>query len=305
MTRPLLFPIPGNEHLAVSIADATDVEIGEIEIRQFPDGETYLRFVTEVTGRSVILLCSLAKPDSLAIPLLFAADATRDLGAVSVALVAPYLAYMRQDRRFKPGEAVTSRTFARLLSDSFDWLVTVDPHLHRYASLGAIYSIPTRVVHSAPSVACWIEANVPNPVVVGPDIESEQWVKSVAGLIDAPHFVLTKTRTGDREVSVALPDIAAYAGRRPVVLDDIGSSGQTLVAATRCLELAGFAPACCMVVHALFDRNVRDIFAGQTLKIVSTDTVPHETNAIALGSALAAAIADLRASINRQHRAAS
>jgi ribose-phosphate pyrophosphokinase len=75
-----------------------------------------LRFACDVAGRSVILLCSLARPNNRILPLLFAADAARDLGAGEVGLVAPYLAYMRQDRRFNPGEAITSQSFARLLS---------------------------------------------------------------------------------------------------------------------------------------------------------------------------------------------
>ena len=294
MNPPILIPLPGNEQLAASIAGTLDAEVGLLEMRQFPDDETYLRFACDVAGRSVILLCTLARPNEHVMPLLLAADAARDLGAAEVALVAPYLAYMRQDRRFKSGEAVSSRTFARLLSNAFDWFVTVDPHLHRYASLDAIYSIPSRVVHSAPSIARWIETNVADPVIVGPDVESEQWVSGVARLIGAPHFVLTKSRSGDRKVSVTLPDIKPFAHRRPVIVDDIGSSGQTLVAAVRVLNSAGFETSCCIVVHALFDRKVEDIFDDQSVQIVSTDTVAHSTNAIALGDALAKAVEEMR-----------
>lgn len=294
MNPPILIPLPGNEHLAASIAGTIDAEIGALEIRQFPDGETYLRFACDVAGRSVILLCTLARPNELVVPLLLAADAARDLGASEVALVAPYLAYMRQDRRFRSGEAVSSRTFARLLSNAFDWFVTVDPHLHRYASLDAIYSIRSIVVQSAPSIARWIEANVAYPVIIGPDIESEQWVSSVARLIGAPHFVLTKSRTGDRRVSVTLPDIEPFARRRPVIVDDIGSSGQTLVESVRALNHSGFETSCCIVVHALFDRKVEDVFDDRSVQIVSTDTVAHGTNAIALGDVLAKAVEEMR-----------
>ena len=109
---------------------------------------------------------------------------------MQVGLVAPYLAYMRQDRRFKPGEAVTSREVAQLLSGAFDWLVTVDPHLHRYTSLAEIYRIPTHVTHAAPLISQWIKANVPRALVIGPDSESEQWVSAVASEAGAPFTVL-------------------------------------------------------------------------------------------------------------------
>ena len=294
MNLPLLIPLPGNERLAASIAGAIDAEIGVLELRQFPDGETYLRFACGVAKRPVILLCTLARPNELVMPLLLAADAARDLGSSEVALVAPYLAYMRQDRRFRSGEVISARTFARLLSNAFDWFVTVDPHLHRYASLDAIYSIRSRVVQSAPSIARWIKANVTDPVIVGPDIESEQWVSSVAQQIGAPHFVLSKSRTGDRRVSVTLPDIEPFAHRRPVIVDDIGSSGQTLVEAVRALNHAGFETSCCIVVHALFDCKVEDVFDDRSVQILSTDTVAHDTNAIALGDVLAKAVEEMR-----------
>jgi phosphoribosylpyrophosphate synthetase len=87
--------------------------------------------VFHLTSRTVVLACSLARPDEKTLPLLFAADAARDLGAAKVLLAAPCLAYLRQDRRFHAGEAVTSRSYAALLSRAFDALVTADPHLHR------------------------------------------------------------------------------------------------------------------------------------------------------------------------------
>src|SRR3569832_2014110 len=99
---------------------------------------------------------------------------------------------MRQDVRFHPGEAVRSRTFARLLSSSFDGLVTVDPHLHRWHSLSQLYPIASRVVPAAPAIAEWIRANVADPIVVGPDAESAQWVAEVARLVGVPHLVMEK-----------------------------------------------------------------------------------------------------------------
>jgi ribose-phosphate pyrophosphokinase len=113
---------------------------------RFPDGESYLRLQTDVSNKHVAILCTLDRPDGKFLPMAYAAATARELGATRVGLVAPYLAYMRQDRRFKNGEAVTSTYFARMVSASFDWLVTVAPHLHRHASLDEIYGIPSRVI---------------------------------------------------------------------------------------------------------------------------------------------------------------
>lgn len=123
---PLVVALPGNEQLANGLASLIDAEVGYAVVRQFPDGETYLRYETPVAGRSVALVCTLDRPDDKFLQLVFAAATARDLQAARVGLVSPYLAYMRQDRRFQPGEAITSNYFAKLLSTEIDWLVTVD-----------------------------------------------------------------------------------------------------------------------------------------------------------------------------------
>ena len=152
----LVLALPGSERMAQRLSELAGVPIGIIESRRFPDGEAYVRLETDCAGRIVVLVCTLDRPDEKFLRLVFLADAVRDLGAIGVGLIAPYLAYLRQDRRFRAGEAITSRTFAALVSGHVDWLVTVDPHLHRYNSLAEIYGVPTSVVHAAPALAEWI-----------------------------------------------------------------------------------------------------------------------------------------------------
>ncbi|MEQ7154219.1 ribose-phosphate pyrophosphokinase [Brevundimonas aurifodinae] len=286
----LILPLPGNEAFAAQLAKSGGFELGKLETRHFPDGESYVRLLSDVAGRSVDLVCSLARPDPGFLRLIFAADAARDLGATEVTLVAPYLAYMRQDRRFAPGEAVTSRPFARLISSSFDRLVTVDPHLHRYPSLAELYAIPARTLHAAPLLAEWIAAEIPHPLIVGPDEESGQWVEAVAARVGAPSVLLRKIRRGDRKVEIEVPDLAKWRDRRPVLIDDIASSGRTLIEAARQLRHQGLPRPVCVVVHGLF---AGDAFADLTQiseRIVSTDSVLHTSNAIKLAPILATAL---------------
>lgn len=213
--KSLILSLPGNEMLAEGLATRLDGELGKAVVRRFPDSESYVQIENDVEGRSVILCCSLDRPDEKVLPLLFLAETAKELGAARVGLVAPYLAYMRQDRRFQPGEGITSVYFARFLSSVVDWLVTVDPHLHRRASLSEIYSIPTEVIHAAPSISRWIRENIPSPVLVGPDSESAQWVSEIAGGAGAPYLVLEKIRRGDREVEVSVPQIDRWRGCTP------------------------------------------------------------------------------------------
>ena len=287
---PILMAMPANEKLASALAAKLGCDLGHVETRQFPDGETYLRLLTSPEGRAVAMVCTLDHPNDKLLSLLFAAATARELKASRVGLVSPYLAYMRQDRRFKPGEAVTSRQVAHLLSDAFDWLVTVDPHLHRYGSLAEIYAIPTRVIHAAPLISQWIGMHVANPLIIGPASESEQWVAEVAKDAAAPHSVLEKTRHGDRSVEIKLRDLDQWKGRTPVLVDDIISSGRTMLEAVRLLTAQAWAPPVCVVVHGLF-ADQADVFLAQAgARVVTSNSVPHLTNSIDLTGILAGAI---------------
>lgn len=286
----VILPFPGNEAFAQALAEAGGFELGHLETRRFPDGESYVRFLTDVRGKCVDLVCSLADPDQGFLGLVFAADAARDLGAREITLVAPYLAYMRQDRRFRPGEAISSKSFARLVSATFDRLVTVDPHLHRYPALSALYTIPDLTLNAAPALADWIGKNVEAPLLIGPDEESEQWVSAIAARVGAPFTVLRKIRHGDRSVDVDVPDLDGWRGRQPVLADDIASSGRTLIEAARKLVLQGFAKPVCTVIHGVFAEDSYERLADLSSRIVSTDAVPHPSNAIALAPLVAEAL---------------
>lgn len=286
----LILPLPGAETLASEIADGQKAELGAVETRRFPDGESYVRLPTEVAGRDVIIVCSLARPDEQFLRLVFAARAARELGATRLTLVAPYLAYMRQDKRFQPGEALTSRHFADLISREFDALITVDPHLHRHKNLSEIYSIPATALRAAPLLADWIRLNVERPLIIGPDIESEQWVSQVAERAAAPHLVLSKLRHGDRDVEIAIPDLAAWHGRQPVLIDDIVSSGRTMIETAEGLIAKGLDKPVCVAVHALFAEDAYQRLSDLARSVVSTNTVSHPSNGISVAPLLIEAL---------------
>ena len=289
--NPICFAFPADAPVGDSLAQALGADRGVLDLHTFPDGETRVRLQGECARRDVILICGGRDANAQAMPLYFAAEAARALGAERVGLVCPYLAYMRQDTQFRAGEAVSALAYGRFLSSAVDWLVTVDPHLHRLKSLDAAFSIPSRCVSAMPAVTDWITVHVSAPVLVGPDNESTQWVESVANRLGAPWTVLEKTRSGDRQVSVTLPDPTLLRGRAPVIIDDIASSGRTLVAALNALRGTGSAAATCVVVHALFAADAETaIRTAGVERLVSTNTVTHSTNAIDVVPLIAAAI---------------
>jgi ribose-phosphate pyrophosphokinase len=293
MNGPVIIALPGNEKIAAQLAIKLNGSLGELDTRQFPDQETYLRVATEVSGRTVIVVSTLDRPDVKFLRLMFALSTARDLGAKSVGLVAPYLAYMRQDKRFHDGEAITSRKFAGLLSRECDWLVTVDPHLHRYASLDEIYSIPSGVAQSAPLIADWISKSVERPILIGPDMESEQWVRAVAASAQSPYVVLEKTRFGDRKVGIEMPDMTQWRDRTPVLIDDIVSSAQTMIETCQHLIGNGLPKPICLAVHALLSNDAYKSLREITSSIVTTNTVDHETNRIDVSAVISAEVSRL------------
>jgi len=283
---PLLFNLASDPALVAQLAQQLPAETGELEQRRFPDGETYLRIHSDCRGRDCLLFCNLFHPDETLLPLLFAASTLRELGARRLLLISPYLAYMRQDKRFKPGECISSRIFARQLSALFDGLITVDPHLHRYGSLDDIYSLKSIRVPAAPLIAHWIRQQIPQPLLIGPDAESEQWVSEVAQLAGAPRQILHKKRHGDYVVEVSLPDVERWHEHNPVLVDDIISSGRTMLETLNHLQQAGLPRATCIAVHGIFagDAYLR---LQACADVVSTDSIPHPSNAISIIPSLA------------------
>ena len=291
----ICFSLPEDLRFADGLSKALGATHGELEVHVFPDGETRVRLGADCSQKSVILVYSGRDPNRNALPLHFAAQAAKAMGGSSIGLVAPYLPYMRQDTSFREGEAVSAIAYARFLSASFDWIATIDPHLHRIQSLDDIFNIPALCISSIPAVADWIGGNVANPIIVGPDQESRQWVEPVARALGVSWTVLTKTRTGDRQVKVSLPDPEMVRGRSAVIVDDISSSGRTLAEAARALNALGSRPVTCIVVHALLaDGAEAALREAGVARLVSTNTIAHSTNAIDVVPLLATRIREMQ-----------
>jgi ribose-phosphate pyrophosphokinase len=287
----LVLGLPGGERLAARLRRAFDGPAGALDVHRFPDGEVRVRIDGDPGGRDVVLVGSLDRPDEKVLPFLFAAGAARALHAREIGLVVPYLPYLRQDAVFRPGEAMSARLFADLISSTVDWLVTVDPHLHRTRDLRELFSIPAQAVHTGPLIADWIRRRIQRPMIVGPDEESGQWVARVAEAAGAPWVVMAKRRLGDRAVELTLPRMRDIAGREPVLVDDIVASGGTLRAASRLLASAGHPLRWAVAVHPVADPLTAASLAREArVELVSCNTIPHPTNRIDVSEILHAAV---------------
>ena len=292
--KPHVFNLWGSENLAVAIAERTNGNAGKLSHRSFPDGESYLRILSDVKDQNAIIVTSLDHPNAKLLSVLFTAKTLRKLGASRVGLVTPYLPYMRQDQSFAPGEAVTSVDFADIVKPNIDWLVTVDPHLHRIDSLSSLYGRGTVKVEAAPAIIDWISQNIDRPVIIGPDSESNQWGKVVANALSAPFSLARKDRCGDHCVEIDLPDPETYLDHTPIVIDDIISTAQTMIETVKILKSYGMRPPICIGVHALCtDEALIDLKNAGAINVVTCNSITHPSNGIDINGLVASAVASV------------
>lgn len=290
--EPNAFLVPAE--MGQTLAKSLQAELADYEVHHFPDGETYIRVTSDCLNRKVIILADLHQPNPKLLPLIYLCELVKEMGALSVTLVCPYLPYMRQDIQFKSGEAVTSRFFAKLLSQYVDHLITIDPHLHRYHSLAQIYQCQTSVLQAHPVIVEWIKANIDQPLIIGPDSESEQWAANAAHMIGCPYLILEKQRFGDTDVSVQAESASSFKGKTPVLIDDIISTGRTMIKSAEWLTAQGFCAPICIGVHALFSGDALSAMHAANIKrIVTCNTIAHPSNALDISPLLSEKLVDL------------
>lgn len=289
---PILLAFPGYRQPAQRLAARAGLDYADIDIHAFPDGESRVRLPARLP-RQVILCCTLNAANHQLIELELAAATALQLGAERLTLVAPYLCYMRQDTAFHPGEAISQRIIGGLLARRFDTLITVDPHLHRTHDLSD--AVPVRravALSAAPVMADWLASRPGDPLLLGPDEESAQWVAAIATPGRREYGVARKRRLGDREVRIELPDLA-FAGRDIVLVDDVVSTGHTLAEAAHMLSAEGAASISVLATHALFvDGALARLHAAGVEEICSTDSVLHPSNCLQLDELLATALTE-------------
>lgn len=268
--------------LAGQAASALGMALAVVERHRFPDGETRLRLPPELPDR-VVLWRGLQQPNEKLVEVLLAAQTARRLGARHLSLVAPYMAYMRQDIEFNPGEAISQRVVGGFLAGLFDAIITMDPHLHRVATLHEAMPVKDAIALSgAPLLADHIATQRRQPLLMGPDEEALQWVAQAAARHGWDHAVCRKTRHGDCDVDIELPDVPV-AGRTVVLMDDVASSGHTLARAAVKLRAAGAASVDVAVTHALFAPGAVQLVRSSGVgEIWSTDCISHPSNAVSI-----------------------
>ncbi|MFY0990752.1 ribose-phosphate diphosphokinase [Halomonas sp. C05BenzN] len=289
-----LLHFPDEAAPARRLAEAAGLEAHAVDCHRFPDEELKLTLPFAASGTfpdTLVIYRSLDRPNDKLIELLLLARHARRQGVHRLVLVAPYLAYMRQDIAFHPGEVVSQGIVGGFLAELFDAVITVDPHLHRIDRLDQAIPIEHAIALSgAPRLAELVAGKRREALLLGPDEEALQWVRSAAEATGFDHGVCRKERHGDRDVVIRLPDLD-LAGRRVVLMDDVASSGHTIARAAEQVLAAGAASVDVAITHALFAGDALAVIeAAGVGEIWSTDCIAHDSNAIAMAPVLAEAL---------------
>ncbi|NYZ10991.1 ribose-phosphate diphosphokinase [Azospirillum sp. RWY-5-1] len=286
-----VYGFPESADGARRLADALGLACHIAELHRFPDGESLVRLPATVDR--AIVYRSLDRPNDKLVELALAASVLRRQGATELCLVVPYMAYMRQDAVFRPGEPVSQTVVGEWLGAMFDRFVCVEPHLHRTHALDSVFGGRPAVALSGAGVIVrrlTEEAVSDDTVIVGPDEEAEPLVEAVARPLGLSWAVGRKVRRGDRDVTVELPAGIDLSGRSVVIVDDVISSGMTILSCLEAARRRGARRFRVFGVHALHERAVTERFAAMDVEILSCDGVPHPTNALPLAGMIADAL---------------
>jgi ribose-phosphate pyrophosphokinase len=291
MTDQLVIGGSGSQGLAARVAHKMDATFGNVEIKTFPDGEKYLRIHTPVKGKEVVLIQTMGfMPDRMLMEMLFLTETLCEDGASKITAVVPYFAYSRQDTSFKRGEVVSFRVVSKLLEFSgVDEIYTVDLHLHRVTEASTMFKIPCGNLTAMPLIGEFIRTNysLPNPKVLAPDEEAEQWAQAMAKELDADFAVMEKTRKGPDEVEISHDELGVE-GREVIIADDIISTGGTMAEAISLAKAAGAKMVIAACTHPLLIGGALSlIHQSGALEVIGTDTVPSSVRVVSIDRLLA------------------
>lgn len=287
----IIIPGPASQILGFKIGKLLEAKVVPLDFKRFPDGEAYIRIDGDVQGEHVAVVQSTFPTDPHLIELFLLLDTVKELDASKITAIVPYLAYARQDKRFRPGEAISIKTIINLIENiGVDELYTVN--IHEEAVLSG-FKMPIINLSAMNVIGDYLKNyDLKDPYVVSPDQGAEFLAKEVAETLRADFSCIFKKRdriTGEIETEVVELDVK---GRDTVIVDDIISTGGTIVNAAKMLKSQGASRVFVGTTHALLIQNARTrIMQAKVDEIIGTDTVLSEVSKISVAPLIANALA--------------
>jgi len=280
---------PSSKGLAISIAKILAAEVIDVELKVFPDGERKVRINGDPSGKLTVMVQSTYPPvNAQLLEALFTIKKASKMGA-DVCAVIPYLAYARQDKEFVKGEAVSMESVGSMFDSSgAKSLITVDIHSERALSY---FTIPAYNVSAVPLLASHFKSrNLVQPIVVSPDVGGSSRAEQFAKIMGTESIALPKRRdrnTGEVSIDDSTRELVKVKNRDVILIDDIISTGGSIVRATEVLRKAGCRNVLVACTHALLLEDAFDKLRNAGVQdIVATNTVPSQFSKVDVAPAV-------------------
>ena len=270
----ILFSGTANLPLAEKVAQYLGKPLGKIDIRHFPDGETFCQIEESVRGRDVFVIQPTSpSPNEALMELFVIMDAARRGSAARITAVLPYYGYARQDRKDKPRVPITAKLVANLLQTAgADRVLTMDLHANQ---IQGFFDIPVDHLHAEPVILRYIrELNAEKPIVVSPDTGGAKTAYGYSRKLGTGLAIVAKQRLGDADVD-AFSVVGDVDGCDVLMIDDMTATGGTLSAAAKILRQHGAKSVRAFVSHFPLTEKGMERLAGesQLTELVVTDTI--------------------------------
>jgi ribose-phosphate pyrophosphokinase len=286
MSERIIFGGSTCQSLAREVAGEAGCQLGQLTIKWFPDGERYLCVDTDVKGKDCIVIQSTSRPqDANVMELLQLLDTLKENGAAKVTTVVPYFGYGRQDKCFKRGENLTSKTIAKHIELNSDAFYSINIHKKHIIDF---FKIPATELDAAPILGEYFKTHeLEAPVVIGPDEGAERLAKRVADVIGCSFDYLEKKRFGPGQVEMK-PKKIDVAGKDVILVDDIIDSGGTMIEAIKMLEAGGAVNILIGTIHPVLTGNIiARLFSNGAADVVATNTINSQVSYLTVSTLIA------------------
>ncbi len=271
-----------SQRLSAELARVLKAKLAKVEIKRFPDDECYVRIDEELEGEDVFLVQT-TWPDKNIVELFLLQDAIREFEVSSLTTVVPYFGYARQDKQFKTGEPISARAIARLIQSNTDEFITVD--IHAPSVIDWFNGVSAKNAHAYPEIGKFLKAKG-TQMVLSPDEGRWDNAKRIADVMSCDADYLVKERL-DGETVTMTPKSLDVKGKRVAIVDDIISTGSTIVKAAEQLRKHGAAHIVAACTHGVFARDAVTKLKACCDEIYSTDTIENPTTTISVAPQIA------------------
>ncbi len=281
---PTIIPCSNSLALAKSISDITGFALAQVSTIKFPDGESYVRIDSKLSGDAIIVQSAFPNQNDSIIELALLADAAKDAGAKRLKAVIPYFPYARQDKKFQDGEALSIRAVANILkSAGIGEIITMDAHFHRKPEKFEFYGISAANISAGKILLDFARKTIPEFSVIGPDFGSSDIIEFAGGgetlkkekicPLCGNQSIMCKCSEAEKSYEAKFGGNLDFSGKNVVMLDDMIASGTTMIKAVEKLRQSGAVKVAVVATHGLFLKDSLKTLQEKTDLLAVTDSI--------------------------------